>query len=99
MCLTGTHREVSAVKPSKSPSGRVVRALEYRRLWVSREGDGPRKDNTSATNHVLVPHATIYKRWLAHQDAPMTFECTRNVRERSPPRYLGTILIENEPIQ
>ena len=54
---------VRAVRPSKSPSDRVVRPFECRCLWVSREGDEPRSDDTTATNHVLVPYATIYKRW------------------------------------
>ena len=50
-----------AVSPTKSPSGRVVKALVDRLLWVSREGDETRSNEKLAANHVLVPYATIYK--------------------------------------
>ena len=76
MRCIGTHRVLMPVSPSKSPSGRDVRSLEFRSLWVSREGDEPRSDNMSAMNRVLLPYATIYKRWQFHQDAPTTFERT-----------------------
>ena len=62
MCRTGTHRYVMAVRPSNSPSGRMVRSLIDRYLWVSRKGDDPRNDDTIATSHVLVPYAIVYSK-------------------------------------
>ena len=88
-----------AVRPRNRSSGRVVRALPNRYLWVSREGDEPRSEHAIVTNHVVLPCATINKGWPAHQDTPTTSECTRNVRERLPPNDLGTVLIEYQPIQ
>ena len=59
VCRTGTHRLVMAVSPSNIPSGRVVRALWSRYLWVSKEGDAPRSNDKLVTSHVFLPCAAI----------------------------------------
>lgn len=71
-----THSVVRDAVSWNAPSGRVVRALKLRDLWVLREGDEPMSDDVSPTNHVLLPYATIFQEWPVCPDAPTTFECT-----------------------
>ena len=63
---TATYRCSTAVRPSKRPSGRVVRSLSHRFLWVSREdGDEPRRDDTLAADNVLLPYMVIGLKGIA----------------------------------
>lgn len=55
------------MRPSNRPSGRVVRALSVRYLWVWRGDDEPRGDDTLARGQFsLPPYTVICKAWPAH---------------------------------
>ena len=85
---TATYRLSKAVRPSKRPSGRVVREFADIRLWMLREGDKPRRDSKLAIDNCVLPYMVINKAWSAHQDARLFSGC-RGIGTRRADRKLA----------
>ncbi len=72
---TYTYSLSRAVRPWKSPAGKVVISLSYRYLCVSRDRNEPRTDDRLVTNHLLLTSIVPTTRrqpiklWPTDQDA------------------------------